>query len=192
MEKDPRDWRNVSDENLALMCAVRPVDEEAWDIFYARHIDFVESVVRRRIIVPGQEIEDLCQTAMLRIFEVLPMYDPKRSRPRTFMARVIVNLAIDYLRRGKNARQLTDSIEDEITALQLRAVQDPRLLGAAAEYVLRRLRNKSSADLMLDLLHGKDVKIICQERNLAESQVYDARNWLREKLREVSAGFPEY
>src|SRR5215471_5506176 len=156
MQKDPRDWRNVPDEDLALMCAARPVDEEAWDVFYARHIDFVESVVRRRIIVPAQEMEDLCQAAMLKIFEVLPKYDPKRAKPRTFMASVIVNLAIDYLRRGRNTRHTTDSLDDEVdevAVLQIRAVQDPGLLGSAAEHVLHGLKNKSSAELMLDLLH---------------------------------------
>jgi RNA polymerase sigma-70 factor (ECF subfamily) len=185
-------WAKVSDEELAALCARRPVDEDAWEAFYERHREFVQGQVRRILKGPNNELDDIVQEAFVKIFRALPSYDQSRARPKTFMSHVIANLVIDYIRHGALARAKTTSLDADVGVLRIRSTQNPELLGAAAEQIVKKLADKALVDLMLDLLHGKDVKRICAERNLNEAQVYAARNWLRNTLREISATFPKH
>jgi len=179
----------LPDQELAALCAQRPIHEEAWATFYQRFRGFVQSQVRWRRGGTAREIDDLTQEAFTKIFRVLPSFDPNKSQLKTYISHVIASVTIDYFRHNA-ASANTGSLTDEVGALQIRAAQNPEMLRNAAERIVQQLPDKEKAELMLDLLHGKDVKEICEVRRLTEYQVYGARNWLRKRLHEICEEFP--
>jgi RNA polymerase sigma factor (sigma-70 family) len=192
MAVQDRPLDTLSDEELAALCVQRPINQDAWEAFYERFRDFVKHQVRRRLAKAAPELDDLTQEGFTKIFRVLPAYDPAKSQLKTYISHVITNLAIDYFRHNQAAKSNTVSLEDEIGMLQIQAAQNPEILRIAAEGIVSRLPDKERAELMLDLLHGKEVKEICAQRHLTEYRVYTARTWLRSQLHKISANFPEY
>jgi RNA polymerase sigma factor (sigma-70 family) len=182
----------LPDEDLAQLCARRPVDEEAWQVFYERFYDYARNLIARKLSGSKADADDLAQDAMFKIFRGLPAYDPVKSRLKTYISRIVDNLVIDYFRHGAERRSKTVSVDTEVSLLQLRAAQSPEILRVAAERIIDELGDRPRIQLMRDLLNGRDVQEICAERGLTEYQVYASRKWLRNLLREIntrSAGF---
>jgi RNA polymerase sigma-70 factor (ECF subfamily) len=192
MAEAVRNLDRVSDGELATLCAQRPIDQQAWEEFYARFHDYVEGLIRRRLGRLATDLPDIVQDAFIKIFRVLPGYDPALSQVKTFLSRVIANLVIDYVRHSRLQPGWNPDSLLESGSLQIQSAQNPEMLRAAAEKIVKQLPDRDRVELMLDLLHGKDVKEICAERGLTESHVYGARNWLRRQLHEISLGFPKY
>jgi RNA polymerase sigma-70 factor (ECF subfamily) len=192
MAEAVRNLDRVSDEELAGLCAQRPIDQQAWDEFHARFHGYVEGLIRRRLGRLAADLPDIVQDAFIKIFRVLPSYNPALSQVKTFLSRVITNLVIDYVRYSRSRPGLNSETLPELASLQIPSAQNPEMLRAAAEKIVKQLPNHERVELMLDLLRGKDVKEICEERGLTESHVYGARNWLRKQLHEISLSFPKY
>lgn len=193
MVENNQDLERLSDEDLAQRCVLRPVDQPAWEEFYSRFHGFVRSQVRNWSRWSSTETEDIVQEIFVRIFRILPTYDSSRARLRTYLSsKVIPRLVIDYWRPGTKLRSNTVSLDEEVTTLQLRAVQDPEILHAASERIVSRLGDKSKIELVRDLLDGKDVSDICTDRGVTKYQVYTARKWLVSEIREINSGLPDY
>lgn len=181
----------LPDQELAALCAQRPIHEEAWATFYERFRNFVQRQVRWRLGDSAREADDVTQEAFTKIFRVLPSFDPDKSQLKTYISRVITSVTIDHFRHNA-ASANTTSLTDEVGVLQIQAIQNPEILREAAERIVQQLPDTDKAELILDLLHGKDVKEICESRRLTEYHVYGARNWLRKRLRDIYADFPSY
>ena len=192
MAEAPKPFDGLSDEDLGAICAVRPVNEEAWKALYARFYRFVYQHVRYELAAQSHEVDDLVQEAFFKIFKVLPGYNPAKSKLRTYVSNVLSNLVIDHLRHGSELRSRSLSLESEISILQVQARQDPGILRLASERIVDRLQEKSKVALIRDVLDGKDVKDICKKHGASEYEVYTARNWVREQLREISSRHPSY
>jgi len=117
----------LPDQELAALCAQRPIHEEAWATFYQRFRGFVQSQVRWRRGGTAREIDDLTQEAFTKIFRVLPSFDPNKSQLKTYISHVIASVTIDYFRHNA-ASANTGSLTDEVGALQIRAAQNPEML----------------------------------------------------------------
>jgi RNA polymerase sigma factor (sigma-70 family) len=182
MAEAPKLFDGLSDEDLGAICAVRPVNEEAWKALYERFYRFVYQHARYKLAAQSHEVDDLVQEAFLKIFKVLPGYNPAQSKLRTYVSNVLSNLVIDHLRHGSELRSRSLSLESEITILQVQARQDPGILRLASERIVDRLQDKSKVALIRDVLDGKDVKDICQKHGA----------WVREQLREISSKHPSY
>jgi RNA polymerase sigma factor (sigma-70 family) len=180
----------LSDQELVALCVQRPVNQEAWEQFYERFHTFVENQIRRKLGGSIADLADITQDTFFRIFRILPSYDPAKSQLKTYLSHVITNLAIDYFRR--KIPVTSRDLDAELDSLQIQAAQNPEILRATAERIVKKLPDRDRVELMLDLLYGKDVKEICAERHLTGSYVYGARGWLREQLREISAALPKY
>ena len=192
MEEPSRPFEALSDEDLGAICARRPVNNEAWNVFYARFYRFIYKHVRNELAAQSHEVADLVQDAFLKIFKVLPTFNPAKSKLRTYVSFVITNLVIDHLRHGSELRSRSLSLENEIGVLQLWARQDPEILRRASERIIDGLLDKSKVGLIRDVLDGKDVKDICLAHGATEYEVYLARNWVRAELREISSTLPSY
>jgi RNA polymerase sigma factor (sigma-70 family) len=189
MTELPSGLEALPDEDLARLCARRPVDQEAWEVFYERFYDYTRNLIGRKLSGSKADADDLVQEAILKIFRGLPAYDPVKSRIKTYISRIVDNLVIDYFRHGAERRAKTVSVETEISLLQLRATQSPEILRVAAERIIDELGDRSRIQLMRDLLSGRDVQEICAERGLTEYQVYASRKWLRNLLRDINTRF---
>lgn len=192
MPEENRDLEGLSDEELARRCMQRPVDDGAWEVLYNRFHGSVRGAVRRKLSWLANETEDVVQEFFKRIFLSLPDYDSSKASLRTYVSQVVASVVVDYWRHGAKLRSRTVSLGDELEILQVRAAQNPQILGAAAEHIINRLGDKAKSELMRDLLYGKAVKDVCAERGLTESQVYAARRWLRATLREINSELPNY
>lgn len=192
MAETVRNLDHISDQELATLCAQRPIDQGAWEEFYARFHDYVEGLIRWRLGRSVSDLPDVVQDAFVKIFRALPRYDPALAQLKTFLSRVTTNLVIDYLRHSNSQPSVNSEDLSELDNLQIPSAQNPEMLRAAAEKIVKQLPDRDRVELMLDLLRGKDVKEICVERGLTESRVYGARNWLRKQLHEISAGFPKH
>ena len=111
---------------------------------------------------------------------------------RTFVSFVVTNLVIDHLRHGSELRSRSLSLENEMTALQLQARQDPEILRRASERIIEHVEDGSKVPLIRDVLAGKDVKDICRDHGVTAYEAYTARNWVREQLHLVSDSLPSY
>jgi len=191
MPQVPNEFDKLSDEELAAKCARRPVDEEAWFAFYARFVGFVRRQVRRRLTGPSPEVDDLVQEAFTKIFRILPAYDWTKARLKTYISHVIFNLVIDYFRYGVTERAYMTPLDGDLRVLQIRAAQDPGILQRAAERIVASLPDPTTIEVSLDLIAGRDVKEIEQERNMKEHRVYAIRKKLKDLIRDASAGLPE-
>jgi RNA polymerase sigma factor (sigma-70 family) len=175
----------LSDEELTAACAARPPNEAAWDVFYDRFYHFVRGTVGRVFGNAYGEIEDIIQECFVQIFRVLPKYDRSRGLAKTFIARVVSNQAVDYLRHGRDARARTVPLEADLRVLQIQASRDPEFLRRITERMVARLADPNRISILTDLLEGKDVGDICRSRQVSQYQVYTLRQWLHERVLEA-------
>jgi len=89
-----------SDKELALRA--REGDEDAFRRLVDRHRKKAYWTAYN-IVHSHEEALDVAQEAFVRVFRFLHRYDPKQQFS-TWLYQIVVNLAIDSLRRNKNAR----------------------------------------------------------------------------------------
>jgi RNA polymerase sigma factor (sigma-70 family) len=176
---------DLQESELIGRCLRRPVDEEAWNIFYNRHYDFVRSIVYRTTGGAAQEIADLVQDGFAKIFQGLAFYDPKKAGLRTYISHVVRNAVIDRLRHGRAMRESTVGFEAQLVLFQFRAARDPQLALATASMVVDRLGDQEAVDIVEDLVNGKTVKEISKRRQVKSARVYEVRDWFRSVLNDV-------
>jgi RNA polymerase sigma-70 factor (ECF subfamily) len=148
-----------SDEELVTR-AVRG-DRQAFDDLYRRHVDLVWGRLGR-LIGPDPEREDLVQQIFLEVFRSLPRFRGDSSF-RTFLYRVMLNLACDHLkRRGRRAHVVhiddLDELVDGDGSPELRAVERQRL--ARTLKVLDRIKPKKRVAFLLRVVEGLSLEEI--------------------------------
>jgi RNA polymerase sigma factor (sigma-70 family) len=183
---------SLTDLELVAICVARPINEEAWGVFYNRYLPFVYGRVKYHLSLRPTEISDVVQDAFLRIFQVLPRFDPHKASPKTFMSEVITNLVIDFLRHGSELRAHSFSLEGDTEVLQLCSRGDPGILHQASQRLVDRLKNRKRIGLVEEILRGTSVNDIRRKYQVSKDEVYAARRWVRIQLRELSNELPEY
>jgi RNA polymerase sigma-70 factor (ECF subfamily) len=148
-----------SDEELVTR-AVRG-DRQAFDDLYRRHVDLVWGRLGR-LIGPDPEREDLVQQIFLEVFRSLPRFRGDASF-RTFLYRVMLNLACDHLkRRGKRAHVIQiddlDELVDGTGSPEARAAERQRL--ARTLKVLDRIKPKKRVAFLLRIVEGLSLEEI--------------------------------
>lgn len=181
----------LSDEELAVACAQRPVVQDAFTELYRRY----RPVVRGHILskarwLSASQADDLEQDTFLRLFGSLPRYDPQRLRLKSYVHVITDRVIIDFFRYGSLERAQTVAIEDHLRVLQVHAQQDPDVLFRAAERVAAQIQDSSKVPLVMDLLRGVEPKEVSRRHGVKANQVYAARARLREILEDISFGLP--
>jgi len=96
-----RDYPGADDAELMAWTAAG--DRLAFDALAARHLERAHRTALRMLGDPS-EAEDVTQDAMLRIWQSAASWDPRRSRFTTWLYRIVVNAAIDAMRRPRPLR----------------------------------------------------------------------------------------
>ena len=99
-QKQP-EWVAASDREV--MAAVQSGDEQAFDALIRRKTAPLLKVVDR-ITRDREEARDIVQVVFLRVWEKRRQYDPRWS-PNTWIYRIGVNLAIDFVRSRQHRDQ---------------------------------------------------------------------------------------
>lgn len=182
--------RREQEHAVALRCRTEATADEDWQEFYEMLYPFVRGMAYSAAPSRMHEMEDMIQEAFTRIFQVMPEWDPERASIRTYLAPIVSNLLIDYLRHGSYAAARTVRIDDELQSFRIRAAQDPELLRRTAACLVDRLNDPVKIGIVRAILRDNEVKAICSAFNVKPNQVYAARIWLKKTLKEWSNFLP--
>ena len=96
------DWET----RLTLLGRARdPADETAWQEFAAYYRGFIR-VVLTKMNVNANDLDDLQQEILLRLWKILGRYDEERAAFRTWLGRIIQGKVTDHYRKtGRLAKQ---------------------------------------------------------------------------------------
>ena len=184
---DPRSPRNrPEDEALINRCRVRPVDEDAWNIFYDRWHARVLNQVRK---YAPDAADDMVQEAFVKVFRALPRYDSAVAGMDTYITRIATNVGLDYLRHGKVLRERSVPLEEGLAAVRARAQRDPDIFRNLALHIVEQTGDPRVITMIEDLIEGREVKEICQLREAKQSEVYEVRKWFQKLLQDLGASW---
>lgn|SRR5690606_35792585 len=129
-------------------------------------------------IVPPREIEDIVQEAYVRICEI--SNDETINCPRSFLYRIVKNLALDYIKRAETrlSISLNDENSDDIQNLIESMDEDSTFRGAASKeefelfcMAVRQLPVQCRRVFVLKKVYGYSQKEIAADLNISESTV---------------------
>ena len=129
-------------------------------------------------IAPPKEIEDIVQEAYVRICEI--SNDETINSPRSFMYRIVKNLALDYVKRAEN--RLSISLDDNQNAVIQdffeQAAEDSTFNTVASKEefelfckAVRQLPIQCRRVFVMKKVYGYSQKEIAADLNISESTV---------------------
>jgi RNA polymerase sigma factor (sigma-70 family) len=176
-------YRSFTDEQLAVACGKRPVDEDAWRVFHNRFYDYVWRQIAGRLGIANDETDDIVQNVFIKTFQSMPSYDPRLSKVKTYLSKVIGTCIVDHIRRVSG--QESASIEADLRVLQAKAAKDGDVVLLVADHIVSRVEDERTVEIMRDILDGQEAKRISTERGVSLSHVYEIRGLLRKLLSEL-------
>ena len=195
--------KGASDQETDAELARRSVggDERAFESLVRRKRERVFWIAYR-IVGNEEDARDIAQSTFVRLWRVLPKYDPGQAFD-TWLYRIVVNLAIDLYRTRGPARAsvpLEDTEEPRTEAgLGGQALGDPlatltgQELGRIFELLASRLGAKQRAVFVMSQIEGIGTDEIAAIMEITQSTV---RNHLLQARRALQEGlrlfYPEY
>lgn len=89
-------------------------DKEAWELLVQHYRRFILYILSK-LNVATDDLEDMTQQVLIKLTTELPKYDRTRANFRTWLSRIVSNVAISYYRKHalkhKQSRELTESVE---------------------------------------------------------------------------------
>jgi RNA polymerase sigma factor (sigma-70 family) len=95
-------------QDEALVRACLAGSEVAWREFYSRFIGLMRTVIKKRLIVSKEDVEDITQSAFVSLATALNNFDYEQSLPR-FVCVITERVAIDEYRKWKAVRRNAES-----------------------------------------------------------------------------------
>lgn len=166
------------------MARIAAQDSRALRTLMARHmgrtIRLAEGILRS-----SSDSEDVAQEAFVRVWRLSDSFDPMRGRFATWLNRIVVNLAIDRLRKPRGeAIELAEEVQSgEPDALAEMISDEERRAVAAALATLPERQRIAIALFHFEGLSGRDGAAAMDLGEKAfESLLIRARVSLREKV----------
>ncbi|MFC1611243.1 RNA polymerase sigma factor [Myxococcota bacterium] len=146
----------VPREDDLLVERCRRGDRQAFDALYLRHVDFVHKCL---VGMVGSQapLEDLTQTVFLEAFRSLHNFKGKAAF-RTWLYRVMANIAYQHLRRRKPEMRDDDALTSPTPSPE-EEVDDREALSRALTY-LQRLKPKQRIAFVLRVVEDLSLKEI--------------------------------
>lgn len=165
-----------------LMAAVAAGDQRSLRLLMDRHM---KPVIRlaERVLLSTADADDVAQEAFLRVWKHAPRFEPERARFRTWLYRIVMNLALDRKpsRRAEPIEAAEYCASGEMDALD-RLIDGERR--QALEAAMIRLTDKQRAAIALFHLEGFSQREAAEALGLSEkafeSLVIRARRALKE------------
>ena len=109
---------NLSGE-YDFVCALQSHDESAFELLYDRYGQALMSTIRRSIR-DHNDAENILQETFVKIWRNIAQFDPSRGRLFTWMAAIVRNTVVDFLRtKQAAASRLTQPLDDTLPGSQL-------------------------------------------------------------------------
>jgi RNA polymerase sigma-70 factor (ECF subfamily) len=183
----PRAEAIASDE--ATVARAVAGDRRAYDELYQRH---VESVWRwlTRLLGADPDREDLAQHIFSEVFDTLDRFRGE-ARFRTFLYRIVVNVAVDQMKRrsrraGRNvAAELAEAVPDPARSPEENA--EVRELVSSTFELLERIKPKKRVAFLLRVVEGLSLEEVAEIVEASVATVAQRVRHASMELRTLSA-----
>lgn len=171
-----------SESDESLMGLVAQGDQRAFRILMGRHMTLAIRVAQR-VVGNAAEADDIGQDAFLRVWGRAASFDPGVARFTTWFYRVVVNLALDRVRKPSHASidEAAEIGSDDPEPVTLMIEDEERGMIAAA---LATLPERQRAAVVLFHMEGLSGRDAAQAMNVSEkafeSLLVRARSSLRQ------------
>lgn len=171
-----------SESDESLMGLVAQGDQRAFRILMGRHMTLAIRVAQR-VVGNAAEADDIGQDAFLRVWSRAASFDPHVARFTTWLYRVVVNLALDRVRKPSHAPidEATEIRSDDPEPVKLMIEDEERGMIAAAMATLPERQRTAVVLFHVEGLSGRDA---AQAMNVSEkafeSLLVRARSALRQ------------
>ena len=190
---DTQHQTNLSQEQwktrLTLIDRARdPNDSQAWDEFTDYYKSFIRMILRQLQVQPD-DLEDLSQTVLLKLWQSLPTMEMGRNhaRFRTWLGTVIRNAVYDHFRQvTSRARRDNNAAAATVVSPDLEDIIESEWRKHIIALVLERLQTSFSGKAMAVFtmtLDGKSVDDIASTLELNKDSVYVLRNRVQSRFR---------
>lgn len=173
----------VTDESL--MRAVNAGDSHALAELAKRHYRLVAGIAYR-MLGRADAAEDAAQDVFVKLAGNRAGFAGRASF-KTWLTRIVLNLCIDYRRRNRDPRPLSEEIPDRDRSLP--AASDQRYVSARIEYAISQLPERQRTALILHRYDNQSYKQIAAATGWSESAVESlimrAYATLRDELRDL-------
>jgi len=165
-----------------------PSNEKAWDLFTDTYSAYIDEVLRKTGIFK-ENVIDLRQDILVKLWKKLPEFDyePRKTKFRTWLAKVIKNTAYNYAsstKREKERVQLyyLDKDEGKDAFDQLLEEEWQEFLCQRALESLKTSYSVQSIAIFKKSLLGESVSDLAKEFSLKENTIYRIKNRVKERL----------
>lgn len=158
-------------------------DREAWRELYERTIERIYRLLQR---MAGNDHDafDLAQETYVRAFARMGQFDG-RSSVTTWLYRIAVNEALQFLRREKRTQKHLKALPER----PLRECHgDPSMVKIDVKDALELLAATDRAMLLLRYQEGLDYRSMAEVLGCAEGTIASRLNRARQRLRDLLAG----
>lgn len=172
--------------DLELFERVQSGDPRAYRELVERHVRGIHAFVYR-MLGSRAEAEEVCQESFLRLWQQADTF-VARAKPSTWLYRVAHNLAIDRLRRRREASQPVD-VDEVPTSERASAHLHDKQVAVAVERALGELPERQRAAISLVFYQGlsnaEAAEVLGVNVRALESLLARGRGQLRERLKDL-------
>jgi RNA polymerase sigma-70 factor (ECF subfamily) len=174
--------------DAALMARIVAGDQAAFRSFAQRHVARFLAVAQR-IICNQSDAEEIVQDALLRVWLHAPEWHQGAARVTTWVYRIVVNLALDYMRRNRDRLlSLDDAGDPADPAPDAQMLAEGRQLESFIARAIAELPMRQRIALTLCYFEQMECAEAAQIMQISvsamESLLVRGRRTLRERLRE--------
>ena len=165
-----------------------PNDSQAWDEFTDYYASFIRMVLMQ-LRAPKDDLEDLSQTILLKLWQNLSTVELGRdhARFRTWLGTVIRNTFYTHCSQGASRkRRETDAAVADVVRPDIEDIIESEWRKHIIALVIERLKASFSGkamDVFTMTLDGKSVDDIASALNLTKDSVYVLRNRVQSRFR---------
>ena len=162
-----------------------------WDVF----LRYYEPFVRRTLIGMGtkhEDVDDVCQLVLSRLWQELTKYkrDETRARFRTWLTRLIINVAINEYWKRKRAQAVGNYRSETLEELASKSSDLEKMIEEewqrhVARLALERVKNMFSGnaiDVFLRSSQGESSEAISDSLGISLQSVYVLKNRVKTRL----------
>jgi RNA polymerase sigma-70 factor (ECF subfamily) len=176
----------VDDSDEGLMARIAAGDQAAFRMFARRHVSR-SLAVAQRICGNAADAEEIVQDAMLRVWQRAAEWRFGDARVTTWLYRVVVNLAIDHIRRNRQRFVSMDEAGDPADPTpDAQMLAEGRQLEALMNEAIAKLPTRQRVALTLCYFEAMDcaeaARIMQISVSAMESLLVRGRRTLRAKL----------
>ena len=173
-------------EDAALMARIIAGDQAAFHRFAQRHVARFLAVAQR-IIGNESDAEEIVQDALLRVWLHAPEWHPGAARVTSWVYRIVVNLALDHLRKNRGRPlSLDDAGDPTDPAPDAEMLAEGRQLESFIAGAIAELPARQRIALTLCFFEQMDCAEAAQIMQISvsamESLLVRGRRTLRERL----------